>query len=45
MDRLEGLESALWEAHAAEARAAAHLETLELQVQILVLIVEHYCTS
>ncbi|CAM9490772.1 unnamed protein product [Laminaria digitata] len=31
MDRLDGLESALWEAHAAETRAAAHLETLELQ--------------
>lgn len=36
MDRLDGLESALWKAHAAEARAAAHLETLELQVQIAV---------
>lgn len=43
MDRLDGLESALWEAHAAETRAAAHLETLGLQVQIVVVVVERYC--
>lgn len=36
MDRLDGLKSVLWEAHAAEARTAGHLETLELQVQRVV---------
>lgn len=42
MNRLDGLENALWEAHATETRAAAQLETLELQVQ---LVFERYRTS
>lgn len=34
MDNLDRLESALWEAHGREARAAALLETRNLQVRI-----------
>lgn len=44
MNRLDDLESALWEAHATETRAAAQLETLALQVRLLYYF-GHYSNS